>query len=74
MEPSSKVQTLQGLLKFWGGWDGGGGDWVGSADEGISHFQELTVSMVSTTSFTSGLSRIVTCIYTDCQDHILLII
>ena len=34
-----------------------------SSDKEICHFQELTVSMFSTASFMSGLSRIVTCIY-----------
>ena len=41
-----------------------------SSDKEICHFQELTVSMFSTASFMSGLSRIVTCIYMDCRDHI----
>ena len=40
-------------------WDGMG-DWVDSVEKDISHFQELTVSMVSTASFASGFSRIVT--------------
>ena len=56
-----KVQTTRSIEVFFRrlGWR-----WLlDSSDKEICHFQELTVSMFSTASFMSGLSRIVTCIY-----------